>query len=77
MNYPTGETPDQETRTYAITFNTASVMALQSIAVAKNLTIQQSLYWALEVATYLLQVQQSGGQILIRSEEGETSAIEV
>lgn len=76
MNYPTGETPQQEVRTYAVPFNTASVMALQSIAEAKQLTIQQSLYWSLEVAHYLLQVQQGGGQVLVQSDEGETSAIE-
>lgn len=77
MNFPTDQSPQQETRTYAVPFNVAAVMSLQTIAEEKKLTIQQSLYWALEVSTYLLQVQRNGGQILITNEDGETSAIEV
>lgn len=77
MNFPTDQAPQQETRTYAVPFNVAAVMALQTIAETKQLTIQQSLYWALEVSTYLLQVQKNGGQVLIVDDQGETSAIEV
>ena len=77
MNFPTDQNPQQETRTYAVPFNVAAVMALQTIAETKKLTIQQSLYWALEVSTYLLQVQKNGGQVLIVDDQGETSAIEV
>lgn len=77
MNFPSDQTTQQETRTYAVPFNTAAVISLQAIADAKQLTIQQSLYWALEVSTYLLKVQETGGQVLILSADGETSAIEV
>lgn len=77
MRFPSDRNPQQETRTYAVPFNVAAVMSLQTISEAKQLTIQQSLYWALEVSTYLLTVQENGGQVLIVNDEGETSAIEV
>jgi hypothetical protein len=77
LNYPSDNAPQDQTRVYEVPFNTASVMALQSVSSAKNLTIQQSLYWSLEIANYLLQFQQRGGQILLQGDDGETTAIEV